>query len=698
MTGLEQPPTDVVDPNAPQDEPEPVRLPDSGPMSAKAWRSRITASEEFVREQRDKFHWTRNVQRVAGKGGQDTLTPTGVALLPKDYSYSEQKKPMLFYQLPDIMCSPLRGDVDVETCLLIAKILNDLAGPGEVNALPTIKEILTDVLVPSGVGIVKIGLETFVDPNQPTRTVPMTMPGMPGPDGQPGPPIPRLGPLGEPLTQELPNIVRERWFMDRISPLDWLFDVGFKGSDWAKCAWQGHKYRRPAHQLEKKYNLAPGTLGNRDQDGIKPDENQSLSPMRDKQQLSGVECIDIYYRAIEFDETVGDPDLVMQMIFVDGIDEPVYHDVPTCQVVDDNRVVIDGLRRPPIYPLTLHYVSDTPVPPSDCSMSRTLVDELSKGRQQMWEQRDRNVPMRGINLSRVTPEARDAVTSGKYQMLIPFDDVQAGEQLPLFGIAQSAYPQENFNFNNIGERDLQECWALSGSNLGTAEASGRTATELEMRQQGTDNRMGSEQSVVELWWISIVQGFAAMLQIYADFPMVTSYVDQQGAQKVVTWTKSKIRGEFQFSVRPDSSKRVDQVGERKFRLDTMNLLMNVPGINQQEIVKWAAPSLGLDPAKILMQPQKPEPEPPRVSLSIATTSLNPFAPEYAATVAILKSRGIDVLPPPPTDPNAPPPAPGAPGGAPGQPVTAAAGAPPISKHSADQTGMLPGGGRVMAST
>lgn len=692
-------------------EPEPLPpgeeklLPDEGPMSSSAWQARIDDARELIRFHRDKWFWTTNTDRVAGKGGDDPLLPAGVALLPKDYSYSEQKKPLLFYQLPDVVLTPARPDVTPQVAQLFAAVLNEMVGPNQLNALAMVHEVLADVLVPAGFGVCKLGYETYIDPQQPEVQVqtgeqpavdPLT--GMPATDPMTG------APVMQPIMETVPNIVAEKYYVSRISPNDFLFDVSFKGSDWAKCPWMGWRFRIPEHVAAQRYGIPQDRVKSSSISGQAPTREQSLGPDREKQRLGGIEGVELYYRAVEFDPEVGDPDLIRCLVFLEGFKEPVKHEDARSQQVEGNRVTA-GLRRIPLYPLTIHYVSDMALPPSDCAMSRVLVDEQSRGRTQMWQQRDRNIPMRGVDTTKVTPDSLSKLVTGQYQEIIQFENVDNG-QSPLFGITQSAYPQENFNFNNVGERDVQECWGMSGHNLGTQEASGRTATELSLRQSGTETRMATEQARVELWWISIVEGLAALVQLYADLPQYTKVVGQAGAQQIVEWTKLDIAGEFAFAIRPDSAKKVDQSSERKFKLDAMNLLMNVPNINKEEIIKWAAPSLGLDPATIIAQPPAPQPEPPDVNVTIKSESLNPFAPEYQGVVALLKARGIDIQPQPP-----PAPAPGLPGGQvpappgagaaaggapPGAPIQANGGVPPLSKHQAALTGQLPGNGAAPA--
>jgi hypothetical protein len=386
----------------------------------------------------------------------------------------------------------------------------------------------------------------------------------------------------------------------------------------------------------------------------------------------------------DVDPTVGDPDLIRWLVLLEG-KVPIKHQDCPYQDIEEGRVV-GGLRRFPIYPCTLRYASDTPIPPSDCAMSRVIVDELSKGRTQMIEQRDRNVPLRTIAIDKVTPDAKDRVLKGQTQELIPVEGLQAGEKV-IDSVQTASFPDENFNFNNYGERDLQECWALSSQNLGQTGTSGRTATELSIANAATDTRMESERLRVLSWWTQVVEGLAVLVQRYDDTPQYVNVLGPDGATRLVEWTKQDIQGEYAFHIRPDSARRVDQAAERKFRVDVFNLFANHPRINVDEMIRWMAPTLGLDPQKILNPPPEPQKEGPRVSVSMAVKGEDLIIP---AVVQILQAQGI--LPPPP-QPQAPP-QPGAPAGAPPQ---AALGQsigriPPVNQHSADATGRLDGNG------
>lgn len=683
-------------------------LPAEGLGSIAHWVQQLELSKANVDALRKKYKWNVNVDRYTLSRETVELRSGTAVLLPKDYSYTEQKLALLFYQTPEVVVSAARPDVTADTAVLMQAVLNDLVGPSQLNAKATVEEILRDILVPAGVGIVKVGYEAFVDPTKPTVKIQTgeepALDEFGQPRLQPAPSmlgVTQFTPVMQPILEEAPNILTERWFLSRISPIDFLFPVNFRSSDWAKASWLADRCRVPPSVMTQVYGVDAQYLKTyRDATGRQPGENDSLSPDKTTQQFDGCEVIDLHYRAIDVDPTVGDPDLMRWLVLLDG-KVPIKHQDSPFQTIEGGRVT-GGLRRAPIYPLTLRYVPDSPIPPSDCAMSRVLVDEQSKGRTQMIEQRDRNVPLRTIQIDKVSPDSREKVLKGQTQELIPVEGLLPGEKA-IDSVQMTSFPDENFNFNNYGERDIQECWALQNPGTTGGSASGRTATELSIANAATDTRMESERLRVLSWWTQVVEGLAILVQRYAPdaqrgrvlddetgeivdqmiggSPLFVNVLGPDGASRLTQWTRQDIQGEFAFRIRPDSARRVDQAAERKFRVDVFNLLANDPTINRQELVRWMAPTLGLDPEKLFKPPEPPKgPEPPKVSVSMAINGEDLGIPEVQR---ILEKQGI--LPSP-----APPPAAGAPGQPPLGPAPGRI--PPVNQHQADLTGKLDGNG------
>src|SRR5262245_18256210 len=138
-----------------------LEFPRTGVGSLQDWRAKIEASKETIKTLARDFTWNKNVERYVAKGLQKAPEDHTV-VLPKDYSYTERKKPLLLYQFPEVVLSPARSDVTPETAALLQAVLNYKACACEMNVKSAIDEYLIDTLLPAGVGILKLGYEAFV--------------------------------------------------------------------------------------------------------------------------------------------------------------------------------------------------------------------------------------------------------------------------------------------------------------------------------------------------------------------------------------------------------------------------------------------------------------------------------------------------------------------------------------------------------
>src|SRR5262245_3386971 len=315
----------MADAAAPPQEATPyLPFPDQGTGSIADWRAKIDASKETIKTLARDFTWGKNVERYVAKGLQKAPEDHTV-VLPKDYSYTEQKKPLLFYQLPEVALTPSRPDVSMETAELFQAVLNYKAGACEMNLKASIDECLVDALVPAGVGILKLGYEAFVNPQQPQKEQqvgeepqidPISGQPVVGLDGQPA---------MQPVMATVPNVIRERYFGERVSPVDFLFDNSFRSSDWKKCSWMGIKFRMSALMVSALWGVRDDRAMRHANEGKQPDQYESLAPDRTTQHFGGVEGVEVWYHAMDVDPTCGDPDHIRYFVLIDGEPEPVVH-------------------------------------------------------------------------------------------------------------------------------------------------------------------------------------------------------------------------------------------------------------------------------------------------------------------------------------------------------------------------------------
>jgi hypothetical protein len=649
-----------------------AQLPMTEPNTLEYWRNQITAARQTLQTLATARNWDANVEAYLGMGNRQKWG-RNTTLVRKDASLTDGKKALLFFQTPDVTATA-RNPQFTEAANLVGAVLNHYLSPAETNAEAMVDEVLFDVICPSGIGISKLGYEAFVDPT--IREVPMPSPMNPA--------MPQLGPDGAPVMQ--PNIVRQTYFWKRVPPKMFLYPPTFIGSDYDDASWLGFKYDLDKVVAERLYELqgdqvpAGATI-----DAFKDLLGSDVSRAAQNQDITKkVALYEIWYRACDIDPTIGDPEIIRQLVIMEGReDAPLIHRDSPYQVITNGRRT-GGMKGFPVHVLTLRYVSDQAIPPSDCSVSRDQVDELSRGRTQMIDQRDRAIPVTLYDTSRLSdPAIIDKITKAEVQEMIAAPGGFDGQNPPIISVQRGQYGRENFTFNDVINRDIGEAWALGNNQLGQDTDTRRTATELSLMQAATETRMDKERARVLKWFAKGCQKLLALLQLFADEPQYVSIVGQEGLPALMQWDKTAIGGDYAITLAPDSSQRIDAVSEKKRAVDVFQMLGNDPLIDGLELRKWLVRKLGMD-GKLVRQPMPKPPEKPNVSVSLKGEDLSPMLPQYVNVTTLLAALGIGVQPatPQPMPPQ-------------GQPVNPGGTAPvsPIGKRFDESTsGMLPGGG------
>ncbi len=646
-------------------------LAESGPGSLGYWTSQITSATANLTSIASQRNWDDNMRAYLGQGDRKRWGKN-TTLVRKDYSLTEIKKALVFYQLPDVAATAKKPEFE-PAAPLVGAVMNDFLGPDRTHAMAMVDEVLMDVLCPAGIGVTKIGYEAFVDPNLPEIPTPNPL----------DPNVPALDPTGAPILQ--PNIVRESYFWTRIPPKMFLFPPRFVGSDFDTAAWLGFKYVLAKPVAERVFELTKDQLDR----GGSPDLMKDFlasDVTRSEAQSEMAETVtlhEIWYRASHVDPLVGDPEIIRQLVILEGDDEtPLIHRDSPYQVIEDGHMV-SGMKGFPIHVFTLRYVSDQAIPPSDCSVSRDQVDELSRGRTQMIDQRDRAVPLTLIDLIRLPKETQDKILRGEVQELIPVNGMDTTSP-PAISLQRGQWPRENFSFNDIVNRDIGESWSLGPNQQGIDTDTKRTATELSLIQGGTDTRMDKERARFLRLFATGCQKGLALLQMFATEKDWARVADESGQMILQAWDATAIAGDYAITLAPDSSQRIDAAVEKKRAIDIYSIFGNDPLVNPMELRKQVFRKLGYDPTKLLVEPKPKPPEKPQVSLSLKGDDLNPMMPQYINVATVLAATGVGMAPPsgpmPPQDPATNP------GGVP--PVT------PINKRmdTSEQTGNLPGAG------
>lgn len=660
-------------------------LPAEGPGSFSFWLKEAKRSEDWLKSIATKREWDKNTQAyltLTERRGDDVV-------VPKDYANVEQKKALLFFQVPEVTLTAEQPGLE-DAVRVFQAVLNRKLRADEVNAGAMMDEVLFDVLCPAGIGFSKIGYEAEQD-----GMTTIQQPAM-DPAGQP---------IVDPMTQqpvtmpvEMPNIVRERYFWNRIPVKAALIPADFHGSDFDQAPWLGWTFTDDLALVAKRYDLDPDELK-----PSKASEDARIKVDIGPEDLSGqrVRGCEIWYKTALYHEDVVNGDLYSQLVWFEGMEQPVVARPSPYQRVEGGRLV-GGMKGNPIHVLTLRYVSDQAIPPSDAFVSRDLVDELSRGRTDMITQRKRTAPINGYDPARLPVDVVEKIVSGEYQEWVAVPGFNAADQAA-GEIRKASFPRENFTFNDYIDRDIQEAWAMGSNQQGLQTKKGQTATEASIQQSATQTRMKREQIQVARWFVAGVQKLGALLQLFADDPDYVEVVGEDGIRSLASWDKTKIQGRFAYSAKPDSTLQLDAAWDKKQAIDEYQMLRQDPLVNPQYLLTRLARRIGADPAQFLAQPQPPKPEPPKPAFSFKGEDLNPAAPQSPIVMEILAQGGVQISPQAmqqaqmlaqqqilvAQQQQAQAQADTTHKGA--APQTA-----PLSKHAADASGMLPGAGMAPA--
>lgn len=598
-----------------------IPLPLEGLNSAKYWQTEI----EQAIDRRKKYEegWKTNVNRQRGE------TPKLIGIQQKevitvndDFANTEQKKSQLFHQTPVVHLTAKQAGAE-QAAPLAQAVLNSFLGPEEIDAEAVMDELLEDCLCPAGFGAVKIGYED--------RKVDVPNPVL-DPLGQPV-----VDPAtGQPQTELVPNTIWQRYYMERISPVDVLVPASFTQSRHAHAPWLGFVYQVDADSLGK--NVDTKRVSEQPPDS-------SLAPAVDKEfQRAGATGYEIWYKASLYDASVKNPDLIRRLVIIKQTRQAqavlVHEDSPYQRFDPATGRFLLGVRGFPIRLLTLRTIADTTFPPSDCAISRPQVDELSLGRSQMVLQRRRNIPLRGFDGTRFTKDIIEKIKSGDVQGLInfpgPLDDTMFKQ------LAPAEFPRENFTFNDYVANDIAKLWALGKNQSGLIDENNPTATQSSIADKASENRMAKERARVVAFFASCAAAVLDLLQLYADESQTVQIIGPDGEKALQTWDKTQIQGRFAFEVKPDSSIRINAADERELFLRYYNFAAKSPNTNLVELDKQLALKFNQDPARIIKAPEPPPPEKPKINFSFKGDDL--LGPQAPVVLSILEQSGVHIDP------------------------------------------------------
>jgi hypothetical protein len=256
-----------------------------------------------------------------------------------------------------------------------------------------------------------------------------------------------------------------------------------------------------------------------------------------------------------------------------------------------DRRVRYGQKGFPIHPL-FPPAPEHLVPASDCNILR----DVAHGR--TWRARSDSAAhaqpaLNGFNKEKIDVSIVAQVERGETQSMIGFNGPLCDDDLrPLC----SGFPPENFAFDRINQQDIDRLAASGANNQGLGNENADTATEASIIARATETRLANERNAVLGWLVRGCAKLLGLIQLTARDEQLVELVGPDGAQQFATWNREDIQGEFGFSVKPDSSVRLDAAQEREKVLRLYNLAANSPFINHAELLKVVVSAFGFDPS------------------------------------------------------------------------------------------------------
>lgn len=593
------------------------------------WRGSLTKSREV--RNKVKLWWEANLKKYAPDQADDPDHYGETMNTNRDFTLVERKKADLFYQRPDIMAVPSPLMEDHEDLLDIhTKILNEKLGLDGVNARELVHQVIFDVLCPAGRGWSVMGYESATVPT------PMEVPDAPG--MQPGA---VLGLQDVPRTKTVmaPVPIYENVFWRWLSPFQGLIPHDartVKSDDWP---WIGMDFEVPLRTAKRNGWVPDDFVG-----AQASDEIHYQSGLTNTAGDTVVRGSLIYYKSSLYRDDRPHPQHQTMLILIDGMDEPAEHKDSPYQTLDaQGRLTPDSLIGFPIHPLTIRVMTDSAYVPSDCTISRPIVNELNKFREQMVEQREANVLRWMYNVDTLPTDALDKIVKAPLGGFIgvpgeAFSGDGAIKELP-----HGTYPRENFQFNDFLDNDLARTHAIDAEQSGAGARGEQSATESQIKQNNVNARLGLERGNVLDWYIQGVTKFSSIYQRLAPVEDAAKIVGQEAAQAWDQWRKV-VPASLAFTALPDSALRTDLATDRKRAMDEFTFLVNAPGINKLELTKQLLPKLRYSMKVIETNPPQPHPEPTKPNFSFKGEDLNPLAPQFAIVMEILRQAGVTVSP------------------------------------------------------
>jgi hypothetical protein len=547
-------------------------------------------------------NWTINIDYRRGKPFSSQTDEDQVSV-NLDWTLTKSKQAALFSQVPQVRIDHVPDTLPQAApwAMTFERKLNDTLLEAGVEA--ALDECLPDCINAAGMGVVMISYETLQEDRQvPKQDLSLLPPEVHSQVLQSG----QFN--GEDLEMEtVPHIKDHRYCIERISPADLLWPINYTGSNFEKAPWIGRSGRMTWATAVQRYNLQES-----DKEKVLGEDRPMLDKLthdveRDKVAADDMVPFDeIFYREAEYNEDPDNYTQIHHLVFIGGKDEPVLDEPWKGQRLDEELGKILGAQSYPIKVLTLTYITDESIPPSDSAIGRPQVNEINKARTQMIRQRERSLPVRWFDVNFIDPTIQQSLMRGTWQAMIP---VQGDGSRRIGEVARAQMPVENFKFDEIAKRDLHEEWVIAeGQAVNSAKG------DPDQNHANFNTQVGRERAKVGSFFVCIAEVLGGLMCLYED-PQSFGPGFNAGFSTVLS-----------CSIIPDSTILLD-ANQKLERLDNfINKYAKSGWINIEPVLQEIAVLTGLDPSIVVRAPQPKPPVEPNISLRLTGVEdmLNPL--------------------------------------------------------------------------
>ena len=595
--------------------------------SPSAFKRRIERSKKERRE--FIFDWQTNVDRRRGKPTPSD-SDENRQRVPVDWAHTKTKVSALFSQVPRVIVTAENRDYK-PAATVFGRRLNMRLKKGGIEAV--MFETLPDVINKAGIAAAMVRFES-------TTAMKMVPKAPPQDVGMLGSIMQSLGVrmgFAQQEMEEQPYTVDRRFICERIDPENLLWDADeFDGSDFDTSSWIGHSGRMTSANARREFKLTDEQMEKAvgdTRDGRDKPQKEAEGTVENSEE--DVVCYDeIFYWRYLYHEDEKYFKAIQRVVFIDGLgNEPIVNEPWAGQRFDEELGVYLGSCRFPIQVFTLNYMSSEPIPPSDSSITRPQVDELEKSRFQMFLQRDHSRPIRWADVNRIDADILTLMMQGDWNHFIP---TQGPGDKAIGEVAKSNYPRDSYEFDRTIKNDMMEATGVGQNQLGAMATGERSAAEAKITQGSFTTRTAQERARSVSFFLRIADVMAGLICLYDDFELPD--IDQQEAQMLEMWDRTRINHELAFSTRGDASVLLD-AGQR---FDRLERFLNIAGksamVDPIDILREMAELSDIDPECVQRPPDK-GPEQPNVSFRFSGDDLiNPIAVATMAKLDIAPSE------------------------------------------------------------